>query len=78
MHKSESLYHLYKKADDKVYNKNNEYIGKTTSYKAIAHNGKCIGSIQIINNNNEIEWISGYGVYIVGMGIKVLDTRGGT
>ena len=78
MHKSKSLYYLYEKSGDKVYNKNNEYIGKTTSYKAIAHNGKCIGSIQIINNNNEIEWISGYGVYIVGMGIKVLDTRGGT
>ena len=70
MHKSESLYHLYKKADDKIYNKNNEYIGKTTSYKSIAHNGKCIGSIQIMNVDNEIEWISGYGFILLEWELK--------
>ena len=68
-----SLYNLSNKKDINVYSKENNLIGKTTYFKAIAHNGKCIGRIQVQKNNGENEWISGYGVFIVGMGIKIVD-----
>ena len=45
----------------------NTLIGRTTSYTSIAHNGTSIGSIELNTGN----WISGYGVYIEGIGIKV-------
>ena len=66
-----SLYDLSNTHGIKIYDMNNNYIGKTTPFTSIAHNGKCIGSIEIEKPNGEFEWISGYGVFIVGMGIKV-------
>lgn len=42
-----SLYHLWSAPGTSVYNAQGTLIGTTTAYKAIAHNGKCIGSIQI-------------------------------
>ena len=45
----------------------NTLIGRTTSYTSIAHDGKSIGSIELDTGN----WISGYGVYVEGIGIKV-------
>ena len=70
-----SLYDITKTHGIKIYDMNNNYIGKTTSIKSIARNGKCIGSIEIENPNEEFEWISGYGVFIVGMGIKVIEYK---
>ncbi len=54
-----------------VYTRNNEFLGVTTGYTAQAHNGKCIGEIEIVRNG-ESYWIRGYGVHIVGLGIKWL------
>ena len=73
MENRKSLYYLPTKKGTCVYDMNNNLIGKTTYYRAIAHNGKCIGSIQIENTNGKLEWISGYGVFIVGMGIKIVE-----
>ena len=72
MEARKSLYYLSKHKGINVYDMNNKYIGKTTTFKAIAHNGKDIGSIEIEKPNQELEWISGYGVFIVGMGIKIV------
>ena len=65
---SKSLYYLSTEAGIPVYNARNVLIGTTTPYRAIAHNGKCIGSIQI-DTGTEDAWISGYGV-AAGEGIK--------
>lgn len=43
--------------DDIVYFKDNTYMGIATC-KAIAHNGKCIGSVCVKNGKN-IYWIKG-------------------
>ena len=67
-----SLYYLSTCHGINVYDVSNNYIGKTTTFKAIAHNGKDIGSIEIEKTNGEVEWISGYGVFIVGIGIKMV------
>ena len=75
MENRKSLYALTNRHGIKVYDMNNNYIGKTTPFTSIAHNGKCIGSIEIENPNEEFEWISGYGVFIVGMGIKVIEYK---
>ena len=56
-----SLYYLSTESGISVYNAQNTPIGTTTDYKAIAHNGKCIGSIQIDTGGEQV-WISGYGV----------------
>ena len=44
-------------AGDSVYFKDSTYMGIAT-YKAIAHNGKCIGSVCVENDNN-LYWIKG-------------------
>lgn len=63
-----SLYNIHR-PHVSVYNPNNKLIGSTTSYKSIAHNGKSIGSIELDIGEESI-WISGYGVFIEGFGIK--------
>ena len=68
-----TLYHNNGRSGINIY-KNNKYIGKSTSYSSIAHNGKCIGSIQIENANGEVEWLKGWGVFVHGFGIKMLDS----
>ena len=73
MEARKSLYYLSTCHGIKVYDQNNHYLGKTTDFKAIAHDGKSIGSIEIKKQNEEVEWVSGYGVFIVGMGIKIVD-----
>ena len=73
MKNRKSLYALTNRHDIKVYDMNNNYIGKTTQFRSIAHNGKCIGSIEIEKANGVLEWISGYGVFVVGMGIKIVE-----
>ena len=73
MKNRKSLYYLSKNGGICVYDMNNNLIGKTTNYKAIAHDGKSIGSIEIEFSNGELDWISGYGVFIVGMGIKIVE-----
>lgn len=65
---NKSLYYLSTGPGIPVYNAKNVLIGTTTQYRAIAHNGKCIGSIQIDTGADEA-WISGYGV-ADGEGIK--------
>jgi len=65
---NKSLYYLSTGPGIPVYNAKNVLIGTTTQYKAIAHNGKCIGSIQI-DTGAGTTWISGYGV-VDDMGIK--------
>jgi hypothetical protein len=72
MEARKSLYYLSTCHGIKVYDQNNHYLGKTTTFTAIAHNGKDIGSIEIEKPNGEVEWISGYGIFIVGMGIKMV------
>lgn len=68
---SSSLHGLVKKSGIPVYNPFNALIGTTTGFTAQAHNGKCIGEIEIdVNGANY--WIRGYGVHIVGFGIKWL------
>jgi len=62
-----SLYSLYAGPGNSVYNAQGTLIGTTTAYKAIAHDGKSIGSIEIDTTNQELggsgkkAWISGYG-----------------
>ena len=73
MEARKSLYYLSTCHGIKVYDPNNNYLGQTTTFTAIAHNGKDIGSIEIEKPNGEVEWISGYGVFIVGMGIKIVN-----
>ena len=70
-----SLYYLSTCKGINVYDMNNKYIGKTTTFRAIAHNGKDIGSIEIEKPNHKLEWISGQGILIVGMGIKWLTKK---
>ena len=72
MEARKSLYYLSTHQNIKMYDQNNNYFGKTTTFTAIARNGKDIGSIEIEKPNGEIEWISGYGIFIVGMGIKMV------
>lgn len=67
-----SLYYLSTEVGICVYGPHNTIIGTTTSFRSIAHNGKCIGSIQV-DTGYEDAWISGYGVHIEGMGIKWTD-----
>jgi len=64
-----SLHDFGSKKGIQVYNVKNELMGVTTGYTAQAHNGKCIGEIEIVKDN-ETRWIRGYGVHVVGMGIK--------
>lgn len=68
MTRSKSLYYLSTGPGITVYNAQNKIIGITTDFKAIAHNGKDIGSIQIDTGADDA-WISGYGV-VDDMGIK--------
>ena len=56
-----SLYYLSTECGISVRNAQNTVTGTTTDYRAIAHNGTSIGSIQIDTGNNETVWISGYG-----------------
>lgn len=56
-----SLYHLSTGAGINVYNAQNALIGSTTTYKAIARNGKCIGSIEVDTGDKRV-WISGHGI----------------
>ena len=56
---NKSLY-IFIKPNYKLYNLNGSYLGKSTSYAAIAHNGKDIGSIQVVKPNNMLIWIKGY------------------
>ena len=65
MFQIKSLYSIHK-PNVPVY-VGNTLIGRTTSYTSIAHDGRSIGSIELDTGN----WISGYGVYIEGIGIKV-------
>ena len=53
METRKSLYYLSTCHDINVYDQNNNYLGKTTTFKAIAHNGKDIGSIEIEKPNGE-------------------------
>jgi len=64
-----SLHDFGSKKGIQVYDANNAFIGQTTGLSAQAHNGKDIGEIQI-EKDEQRRWIKGYGVYIVGMGIK--------
>ena len=73
MENRKSLYDLSNCHGIKVYDLNNNYLGKTTPFTSIAHNGKSIGNIEIEKANGDFEWISGYGVFIVGMGIKLVE-----
>lgn len=68
-----TLYDLSSKHGIKVYDQNNTYLGKTTPFTAIAHDGKSIGSIEIETSPDEFKWISGYGVHVIGLGIKIVD-----
>ena len=74
-----SLYHLWSAPGTSVYNVQGTLIGTTTAYKAIAHNGKCIGSIQIDTGDFEDPsvWISGHGIRTQdGIQWKVFGTEG--
>jgi len=57
---AQSLYQLWTEAGIDVYNAQHALVGTTTAYKAIAHNGKCIGSIQV-DTGDTTAWISGRG-----------------
>ena len=67
-----SLHSLVKENGIPVYNPFNAFIGVTTGYTAQARNGKDIGEIEIARNGEKF-WIRGYGVYIVGFGIKWIE-----
>ena len=56
-----SLYYLSTERGISVRNAQNTLIGTTTDFRAIAHNGTSIGSIEIDTGNDETVWISGYG-----------------
>ena len=66
-----SLHSLTNEKGISVYNPFDAFIGITTGYTAQARNGKCIGEIEI-DRHGEKFWIRGYGVHIVGFGIKWL------
>ncbi len=57
----QSLYHLWSESGVPVHNAQNVVVGSTTEYKAIAHNGRDIGSIEI-DTGEERAWISGLGL----------------
>lgn len=56
----QSLYHLWTQSGVPVFNAQNVVVGTTTEYKAIAHDGKSIGSIEIDCGGGRA-WISGWG-----------------
>lgn len=56
---NKSLYQYIKPYTD-LYNLNGLYLGKSTKYAAIAHNGKDIGCIQVLKPDNQLIWIKGY------------------
>lgn len=60
-----SLYYLSTVVGIPVYNAKNVLIGSTTQYRAIARNGKCIGSIELDTGH----WVSGFG-YLNDSGIR--------
>lgn len=60
MPQSKSLYYLSTERGIDVYNTQHTLIGTTTDYRAIAHNGTSIGSIEIDTGSEKV-WISGFG-----------------
>jgi hypothetical protein len=56
---NKSLYHFIK-PNNKLYNLDGSYFGKSTKYAAIAHNGKDIGSIEVMLPDNILVWVKGY------------------
>lgn len=66
-----SLYYIVKKADVPVYVNANVFVGHTTGYLA-RPNGCSMGSVEIRTPSGNA-WIEGYGIHIVGLGIKWLS-----
>lgn len=66
-----SLILLVKEAGIPVYipHPNNQLFGTTTGITAQRHDGKDMGEVEIVRND-ELGWIRGYGIFIEGFGIK--------
>ena len=71
MHPPKSLYYLVQQSGIPVYSPQNTLLGLSTGCLT-RPNGtpESIGSIEI-DVNGEKWWMTGYGVYVVGMGIKM-------
>ena len=63
-----SLYYIVNEADIPVYNTNNLLVGHTTGFLA-RPNARSLGSVEVMTPTGSA-WIEGYGIRIVGMGIK--------
>ena len=66
-----SLYYIVKKADVPVYDNANAFVGNTTGYLA-RPNDRSMGSVEIKTPTGNA-WIEGYGIQVVGLGIKWLS-----
>jgi hypothetical protein len=57
---------VYKKVDEEII-----YLGSTSGYTAIAHDGRSHGQLNLENDNNSI-WISGFviGYYLDGFLVR--------
>jgi len=69
---SKSVYYLATREGDKVYDMNNNFIGLTSGYTAIAHNGVSEGKA-CLDTPTGCHWITGKGIFVEGMGIKLTE-----
>ena len=67
------IYYLAGKKDCKVYDKHNNFVGTTTGYTAIAHNGGKDGGRACLSTPEGDFWIKSIGVLVPGMGIKLTE-----
>lgn len=70
---NKSIYYL--KYNTTLYSLNGRFLGTSTKYKAISHNGKDSGSLEIMTNNNQLMWIKGYVYSPYKDGYKIYNFR---
>jgi hypothetical protein len=66
-----SLFYIVNEADIPVYNTRNTLIGHTTGI-LIRPNRRSLGCVELMTPTG-YAWIEGYGIRIVGMGIKIVN-----
>ncbi len=67
------IYYLAKSSGIKVYDLNNNFIGTTTGYTSIAHNGGRYGGSACLEDSDGSFWIKSNAIFIHGMGLKLTD-----
>ncbi len=74
LQKSRDIYYLATKPGIKVYDLNNNFIGTTTGYTSMAHDGGGNGGSACLENpDGSPFWIKSIAVFIHGMGLKLTN-----